>query len=1242
MAISVGSVEVDVVPNTQGIYRRLRDGLAGPAARAGAEAGEAAGRAFGPAMAGSVGDAAATRIGRRLGASIGRQIAVSVQGSLRDGVTEGGRAARSAATRQGEETAGAFARAARARLEAAYRAMPRLDVTLSTTGADADLARLRARMESLSSRRIGVDVDAATALREITDLETRLRQVGESHPNVAVRSDTAAAGAELAALRAQIQGIDGDDIDIDVKPAVRSVSTLTAAILTIGPAALPVLGAVTVGVGALAASFAAAGVAGGVFGAVIAQQVKGLKEQRAAVQQARDAVTQAEQQMAAADTKAQRAAAAKKLAEAQKQLAAAQREMSPASKTASKAMDGLSAAWSKFLGQTRSTSLGLATRGMNLLAKAIPRLKPLFEAAAGAADNLLSRLGRFVTGGGLDRLVAWIASTARPTFRAFVDILGNVAAGFGGMLRAFTPASRGMMSGLVSLSERFRQWGQSGNGVRRLLAYVRQTGPGVGEALRNIAGAALNLLSALSPLAGTGVSFLNALAAGVRAIPTSVLTALGVTFASIAIGSKLAAIGMALWRGAATAAAVATRILTGQTLALNAAQRANLIGIIVTAIMALVVAVIYAWRNFGWFRNAVMATWNGIKTAALWAWNVVLKPVFNGIMTAIRFVGQVAMWLWRNVFSPVFHGIGLVIGWWWTNVVQRYFGLVRGAFRLIATVAMWLWRNIFGPVFRGIASVVRFFWGVASAIFLTVVAFVRNVLAPAFRWLYRNVIKPVWNGISKAVRWAWENVIKPVWNSLRGFIRDTLGPVFRWLRDKVVKPVWAGIKAAVQASWEKGIRPAFNAVKSAVKAVSTAFSRAKDAIKRAWDKLKDIAKKPVNFIIGTVYMGGIKKVWDKVVGAFGGKPLPKVSKLATGGVLPGYTPGKDIHLAALSGGEAVMRPEWTRAVGPEYVHQMNAAARHGGVSAVQKALGIPGFSLGGVFKGIGNVASGAWDRVKKGAKWLKDTFGGAIRSGVKAVVNPLINLIPGDGTFPRLLRSGARKMVDLLIGAGKKGDAEAGAHISYKPGRGVKQWAPVVRHALREVHQPQALVNTTLRRMNQESGGNPRAVNKWDSNWKAGYPSVGLMQVIRPTFNRWAGKYRHKGPKLYGVSIDPLANIYSSMRYALGAYGSLSRAYNRKGGYDSGGLLQPGLNLAYNGTGRPEPVLTGRQWDMLAGAATATRERPVTVEVHTRDEALADFIDVRADTRAGVAVRRSNGQLLAALRARAGRGPGAA
>ncbi|MBQ1163905.1 hypothetical protein KBZ21_38550, partial [Streptomyces sp. A73] len=71
------------------------------------------------------------QLGQQIGSQIAARITAEIRGSLRDGVTQGGQCARPAATRQGSETGGAFARAARARIEAAFRSLP--DITI---GAD--------------------------------------------------------------------------------------------------------------------------------------------------------------------------------------------------------------------------------------------------------------------------------------------------------------------------------------------------------------------------------------------------------------------------------------------------------------------------------------------------------------------------------------------------------------------------------------------------------------------------------------------------------------------------------------------------------------------------------------------------------------------------------------------------------------------------------------------------------------------------------------------------------------------------------------------------------------------------------------------------------------------------------------------------------------------------------------------------------------------------------------------------
>ncbi|MCH3962694.1 MAG: phage tail tape measure protein [Clostridium sp.] len=65
-----------------------------------------------------------------------------------------------------------------------------------------------------------------------------------------------------------------------------------------------------------------------------------------------------------------------------------------------------------------------------------------------------------------------------------------------------------------------------------------------------------------------------------------------------------------------------------------------------------------------------------------------------------------------------------------------------------------------------------------------------------------------------------------------------------------------------------------------------------------------------------------------------------------------------------------------------------------------------------------------------------------------------------------------------------------------------------------------------------ESGGNPNAINLWDSNAAAGHPSKGLMQTIDETFNRFAIKG-------LGNIWNPIANAVAAIRYMVSRYGSV-------------------------------------------------------------------------------------------------------
>lgn len=477
-----------------------------------------------------------------------------------------------------------------------------------------------------------------------------------------------------------------------------------------------------------------------------------------------------------------------------------------------------------------------------------------------------------------------------------------------------------------------------------------------------------------------------------------------------------------------------------------------------------------------------------------------------------------------------------------------------------------------GALVDAITKVVGWLTSLVNGI-VTVITWVRDKLGPAFTWLNENIIQPVWNAIRNAVKWAWENVIRPVWERMSAWIRDTLAPAFVALQQKV-SFAWQVMQRVVASVWTKYMRPTFNAIKTAVSSVATAFSNAKDAIGRAWDKLRDLTRKPINWVINTVWNKGIVKVWDKIAGWIPGVPkLGTLPLLEAGGRVDqgwnGAAPGMFNRPTAIVGEGNPRYPEYVIPTDPKY---------RGRALALHAAAGTQLLESGGIIGGIKGALSKVGD-------FFADPIGSA-----KRLFAPILDQLKSLSSsawgkaaagIPRMAIDGLKKLVSTaagsLLGLGSSGGGG---------GAGVQRWAGVVQQALRMVGQPAGYTGITLRRMNQESGGNPRAVNLWDINAKLGHPSVGLMQVIRPTFDAYAGSMRGVGPKLHGVSINPLANVYASMRYAMSRYGSLPRAYNRPGGYDDGGWLEPG-QVGVNHLRQPEAVLTPSQWRTMQTAAAA-------------------------------------------------------
>lgn len=601
------------------------------------------------------------------------------------------------------------------------------------------------------------------------------------------------------------------------------------------------------------------------------------------------------------------------------------------------------------------------------------------------------------------------------------------------------------------------------------------------------------------------------------------------------------------------------------------------IGMAVLAIGLLVGAFTLAYNKCKPFRDAVNGALNGIKKVAGNVGKWFSGPFVNFFKTAWAKVTGVAKGA-VNVFKTVVHGISQAFKLLITFVTTVFVTPWVIAFNLLKKPVEELWHKVIQPAFDGIKQAMGTAWSWINQHVITPFGNGVKALGDAWNDLYAKYIRPVWDWIVAKFRDSW-NWIKArvidAWNrEVRGWAN-----IFHWLYDSAIRPVWDWISSKSQNAWGWIDRNVFGPFKDGINAIGRAFETTKDWIGRSWDQIRDAAAKPVRWVVNTVYTNGIQAVWNKVAGAVGLDLKLPDAHFAEGGINPGYAPGQDTILAMTSPGEAWMVPEWVRAVGPDNVYRWNRLARQAGPAAVRADMGfasggiVPRFDLGGIVQSAETWLSNA---AKNISDFLSDP-GGTIS---RLIVDPVKRLLAGIGAgdWGRLIAQLPVKVMQGLVDKAKSLISSMSSAGS--GGSGVQRWRGLVVQALHMLGQPDSWTDTVLRRMNQESGGNPNAINNWDSNAKAGMPSQGLMQTIPSTFAAYAGPFAGR------PITDPLANIYAGLNYALHRYGSLS-ALNRAGGYaeggivpslyDKGGYLAPGVTIVSNQTQDPELVLTGDQ-----------------------------------------------------------------
>ncbi|MBY6367083.1 transglycosylase SLT domain-containing protein [Rhodococcoides corynebacterioides] len=207
-------------------------------------------------------------------------------------------------------------------------------------------------------------------------------------------------------------------------------------------------------------------------------------------------------------------------------------------------------------------------------------------------------------------------------------------------------------------------------------------------------------------------------------------------------------------------------------------------------------------------------------------------------------------------------------------------------------------------------------------------------------------------------------------------VSDLKDRVGEWLGN--IGGFWSNLGTSISTVVTTLTDVVFTKLTGALDSVKTFFGTVVDGIGKKWDELKDLAARPINWIIDTVINGTLKNAWNAVAGLLGlpewngvarietpqgnmGRETraPEPIRRASGGPVFGAGgPTDDKIPAMLSNGEYVLRASAVKKIGVDNLNRLNTNP----VQARGKVLGE------GMFAGVRMAVGGSVDEAVERAK----------------------------------------------------------------------------------------------------------------------------------------------------------------------------------------------------------------------------------------------------------------------------------
>ncbi|MEI5991446.1 hypothetical protein A5881_002981 [Enterococcus termitis] len=277
------------------------------------------------------------------------------------------------------------------------------------------------------------------------------------------------------------------------------------------------------------------------------------------------------------------------------------------------------------------------------------------------------------------------------------------------------------------------------------------------------------------------------------------------------------------------------------------------VGLVTTAIVALVAGFAYLMATNEEFRTKMLELWEQIKTSMAEVW-----PAIQEIITSVF---QAISEVWNTVLKPVFDMmLDLIVNAVIPFVVEALQNVLLPAVQIVFDMIKTLWDSVLKPVWQAILPVVQ--WLVDGV----------KVALP--------IISDVFATVVGAIKQVWESLLKPVFELIKTVIETVLVPAFT-VHFSTIKETVSVAFSAISDLWNNSLKPVFTGIIDFIVGVFTGdWSKAWEGLVSIaggiFDGLVTVVKTPINLVIGIIngFIGGLNnlQVPDWVPG-IGGKGI---------------------------------------------------------------------------------------------------------------------------------------------------------------------------------------------------------------------------------------------------------------------------------------------------------------------------------------------------------------------------------